>query len=106
VLSPFPQPREADLSDITPDFEYPPALEAMNDREITAGIKRVLPHKSTGPDQIPNEILAMTLPVIVPALLQNFNASVNLMYCPKHFQESTTVIVRKPDKGDYQNPKN
>ena len=34
-----------------------------------------------------------------------FNQSLHLGYCPAHFRESTTVVLRKPGKDNYAAPK-
>jgi hypothetical protein len=37
--------------------------------------------------------------------MRTFNQSLLLGYCPTHFRESTTVVLRKPGKDNYTTPK-
>ncbi|MCP5666744.1 hypothetical protein NL333_27380, partial [Klebsiella pneumoniae] len=39
-----------------------------------------------------------------PHLSAIFNQSLNLGYCPQHFKESTTVVLRKQGKDNYTIP--
>jgi hypothetical protein len=38
-------------------------------------------------------------------LLNLFNACLAQGYCPSHFRSSNTVVIRKPGKSDYTDPK-
>ncbi len=43
--------------------------------------------------------------LILPHLQILFNACVRMGYCPAHFRQSITVVLRKPGKDDYTQPK-
>jgi hypothetical protein len=58
------------------------------------------PKKAPGGDGIPTHILQQLLPQLTPHLLQVFNASLDLQYCPEHFRQSNTVVLAKPGRKD------
>lgn len=101
-----PQPPAADLDDID-NFIYPEPLPMppITPQEIIRAINDVASGKAPGPDGIPNLVLQRTLPVLLPFLTQLFNDCLRLGYCPEHFRKSNTVILRKPGKADYTDPK-
>jgi hypothetical protein len=102
----FPPPVDADVRDIA-NTEYPtpyccpPIIEA----EIERAVKRASPNKAPGPDGITNNILHKVLDLILPSLHRLFNASWEIGYFPQHFRQSITVVLRKPEKEDYSQPK-
>lgn len=102
----FPPPPAADLSDID-DYEYPPEIDGpdITMPEIEKAIRKAAPNKAPGADGITNGILHQTLDVLLPHLHRLFNACFRLGYCPKHFKEAVTVVLRKPGKDDYTQPK-
>ncbi|KAG2000769.1 hypothetical protein GB937_010855, partial [Aspergillus fischeri] len=80
-------------------------MPPVTEEEITRAVKHAAPLKAPGPDGIPNAAIHSALPVVGPYLTHLFNACLSLGYCPKHFRESTTVVIRKPGKPDYTTPK-
>ncbi len=56
--------------------------------------------KAPGTDDIPSHLLQRLLPQLTPHLVQLYNASMDLQYCPKHFKQSKTVVLPKPGKKD------
>jgi ribonuclease HI len=102
----FPRPRQADLSDIN-GYEYPQPIECpeITMPEIEKAVRRAAPNKAPGTDNIPNGILHQTLDILLPHLHKLFNACLQQGYCPKHFKEAITVVLRKPGKDDYTQPK-
>jgi len=102
----FPPPPQADLSDIE-GYEYPPPLECpeITLPEIERAVRRASPNKAPGADGITNSILQQTLDILLPNLGKLFNACLDQGYCPTHFKESITVVLRKPGKDDYTQPK-
>jgi hypothetical protein len=70
-------------------------------------IQRSASYKAPGPDGIPNAALkkAIEIQSLLTFLTHLFNECLQLGYCPNHFRESTTVILRKPGKPDYTIPK-
>ena len=102
----FPPPHRADISYID-GFQYPPAIECpeITSREIENAVRRAAPNKAPGTDGIPNVILHQTTPILLPYLHKLFNACLQEGYFPAHFKESITVVLRKPGKDDYTQPK-
>ncbi|QRV77059.1 Reverse transcriptase from transposon X-element protein [Ceratobasidium sp. AG-Ba] len=101
----FPTPVEHD----TPgDEEYVDDVEPF--RRVTgAQLRRVLarlsPYKAPGPDGIPNCVFTNCADILVPLLVPLYRATFTLKYYPQAWRESVTVIIRKPGKPDYSNPK-
>ena len=102
----FPPPLRADLSDME-RFMYPQPIACpdITPSEIEKAVRRAAPNKAPGTDGIPNAILHQTLDIILPSLHKLFTACLQQGYCPSHFRESITVVLRKPDKDDYTQPK-
>jgi ribonuclease HI len=102
----FPPPHQADLSDID-GYHYPPAIECpdITLREIERAVRKASPNKAPGTDGIPNIILHQTTGILLPHLHKLFNACLNVGYFPAHFREAITVVLRKPGKDDYTQPK-
>jgi len=102
----FPRPIQADLSDIN-GYGYPQPIECpeITMPEIEKAVRRAAPNKAPGTDNITNGILHQTLDILLPHLHKLFNACLQYGYCPKHFREAITVVLRKPGKDDYTQPK-
>ena len=102
----FPPPFGADLSDIN-GYDYPSPIECpeITPQEIEKAVRRAAPNKAPGTDDIPNAILHQTVDILLPSLHKLFNACLQQGYCPAHFKESITVVLRKPGKDDYTQPK-
>ena len=102
----FPPPLQADLSDIE-GYQYPQPTECpdITEEEIRRVVRRASPNKAPGADGIPNGILHLTLDILLPHLCKLFNACLQQGYCPSHFKETVTVVLRKPGKEDYSQPK-
>jgi len=102
----FPTLPEADLQDIRGTaYNDQIELPLITEREVHQAILETPPMKSTGPDGIINKILHLASQQITPHLTRVFNQSLLLGYCPSHFRESLTVVLRKPGKDDYTIPK-
>jgi hypothetical protein len=88
----FPEPLPTDLSDI-PDVEYPQDIEfpVIKEWEVEQAVRKAPADKAPGDDNIPNGILHIVLPIILPILTKLFNACMTLGYNPTHFQHSVTV---------------
>jgi hypothetical protein len=100
-------PPEANLSDI-PGFDYleeVPMEVLLTPGEVETAITNTVPYKATGPNRILNTALQRALLVILPWLTLLFNNCLCLGYCLEHFCISTTVVLRKPGKPDYSDPK-
>jgi hypothetical protein len=102
----FPPPLQADLSDIE-GYAYPPPIECpdITTPEIEKAVRRSSPNKAPGTDGIINGILHQTLDILLPSLHTLFNACLQHGYCPTHFKDTITVVLRKPGKDDYTQPK-
>ncbi|KAK9445095.1 hypothetical protein VB005_01558 [Metarhizium brunneum] len=102
----FPPPCQADLSDIS-GYQYPPSIECPDITlpEIEKAMRRAAPNKAPGADGIINGVLHQTLDILLPSLHKLFNACLQLSYCPQHFKEAVTVVLRKQGKDDYAQPK-
>ncbi|CAH0020408.1 unnamed protein product [Clonostachys rhizophaga] len=75
--------------------------------EVENAVRRATPNKAPGTDGITNSILhnKKTLDILLPGLCKLFNACLRLGYCPAHFKDTFTVVLRKPGKDDYTQPK-
>ena len=102
----FPPPLHANLSD-TERYQYPPPIECpdITIPEIENAVRRASPNKAPGADGITNGVLHQTLDILLPSLHRLFNACLQQGYCPRHFKDTVTVVLRKPGKDDYTQPK-
>ena len=102
----FPTPPEADLADIdNATYSDQTKLPPISEQEVEDAIQNTAPFKAPGPDGIVNRALQMASPWIRQHLARIFNQSLALEYCPQHFRNSTTVVLRKPGKANYTSPK-
>jgi len=101
----FPSPPEAEIGDIE-NAIYPDriTMPPITEQEVERAIQEASPLKAPGPDGIPNRALQLAATWIKPHLSAIFNQSLNLGYCPQHFRESTTVVLRKQGKDNYTIP--
>ncbi|HEY9844899.1 MAG TPA: reverse transcriptase family protein, partial [Candidatus Caenarcaniphilales bacterium] len=102
----FPEPPPPNLRDLE-GYIYPPSIEVpdINIREIEEAIRRAPPRKAPGTDGIPNHILQRAAPIIAPHLTRLLRASLALGYYPRHCKDTNTIVLRKPGKDDYTQPK-
>jgi len=104
----FPPPVIADLSDITDEgtqAELLPIEPTVLEEDVKKAIKRLPRNKAPGPDEIPNEALKECADVLAPPLSNIFTACLRLGYHPTRWRSSITVVLRKPQKPDYTQPK-
>jgi hypothetical protein len=72
--------------------------------EVYRALRNTRPDKCPGTDEIPNRfLLAMGQP-LVRALSALLNRCWALEYYPKQFRTARTIVLQKPDKGDYSDP--
>ena len=68
-------------------------------------MRRAAPNKALGSDRVINGILYHLLNILLPSLYKLFNACLQQGYYPRHFKETITVILQKPGKENYLQPK-
>lgn len=102
----FPPSCQADLSDVE-GYEYPPPIECpdITVTEIERAVRKAAPIKAPGIDGITNGVLHQTPDILPQTLCVLFNECLQQGYCPTHFKETLTVVLRKPGKDDYTQPK-
>jgi exonuclease III len=102
----FPAPIEADLSDI-PAQESPRTgnLIDLTENEIYKAIYRPKQDKAPGIDGLPNRFLRIIANPLILRLKYLFEACLNTGYHPKEFKKANTIILKKPRKADYTQPK-
>jgi DNA topoisomerase IB len=106
----FPQPPEADLSDIHTSQERQGyasrrqqlRLPPVKFTEVRAAIKKAPPNKAPGYDALPSQVWRILAEPdsrsekrFIPLLTGIFNACVQIGHNPQHFQTSITVTLRK-----------
>jgi ribonuclease HI/exonuclease III len=102
----FPTPPEPDLQDIHgAEYRDQISFPDITEREVLQAIASTPPKKAPGPDGIINKVLHIIAAQLAPHLTRIYNWSLRLGYCPAHFRQSTTVVLRKPGKDDYTIPK-
>jgi hypothetical protein len=68
---------------------------------VEQAVRRALADKAPGDDNIPNGILYIVLPIILPILTKLFNACMTLGYNPIHFWHLVTVTLWKLGRKSY-----
>ena len=104
----FPEPAPADLSDIPdqpPEFPAPLPFPDITEHEVQQAFRSSRGDKAPGSDNIQFKVLKEAAPVIGPLLTQIYNASLQLHYWPACWKEATVIVIRKPGKKDYCDPK-
>ena len=74
-------------------------------RQIREAVNKLAPDKAPGPDEIANNVLKNTLPIIERHLQALMQASINLGHFPTCFKNTDTIVLRKPGKPDYTQAK-
>jgi len=87
------------------DYEYPtpiPDPPRTTTTQIREQINKLAPYKAPGPDGIPNIVLMKCFDIIADYLLHIIQVIIEkgLYYNP--WRESTTVVLQKPGKPNYQ----
>lgn len=80
----------------------------ITEKEIELAILRPALDKAPGTDGIPNRVLRIIIPFILPHLHKLFNSCLNLAYYLRHFKKSITIILHKSSgekSRDYTSPK-
>ncbi len=104
----FPPSPIADLSDIA-ETRYPEPLEEngrLSNKEVREAIWHPAADKAPGITGIPNRFLrTVTETKLIDSISHLFQACFDVGYHPKHFKEANTIILKKPGKKDYSEPK-
>ncbi|KAI0995005.1 hypothetical protein K3495_g13177 [Podosphaera aphanis] len=77
----------------------------ITQQEIEKAPRKLPNDKAPGPDGIPNRLLKNCSKTLSKVLAELFNACLRLGYHPNKFKESTTIVIRKPQKPSYDTPK-
>jgi hypothetical protein len=99
---PPPQP------DAQEHFDYPEPLPdplQVDTKQIIAHIAKLAPYKAHGPDGIPNIVLQKCSDLIADRLTRIYRVIINLGIYYDPWREFTTVVLRKPNKPNYEVPK-
>jgi hypothetical protein len=86
-------PRPADI------FQY------FTPDQIRKAAKKLEAYKAPGPDGIPNVVLKKTIDTLIKHVYYVFRAIFELNVYPDEWKESITVVLRKPGKPSYEEPK-
>lgn len=104
----FPQSVIAYTTDISRAV-YPEELDVISKfithTEIEKTIEKLPTQKIPGPEGITNRLLKHYKLTLSKDLAENFNACQSLSYHPHRFKESTTILLRKPQKPWYDTTK-
>jgi hypothetical protein len=103
----FPEPSEADLSDITGDASPQRSIQCpkhITKEELAAVIKRLPKKKAPGPDSIANEALQRLSNTTQEHLARVLSRSLASGTIPRSLKESNTIVLRKERRQDYSLP--
>ena len=101
----FPPPP---LSPSVPPTSYPtPAniFRYFTRAQIRAAANKLEAYKAPGPDGIPNVVLKKCIDKLANRLYYIYRAIFELDVYPDEWKESTTIVLRKPGKPSYEEPK-
>jgi hypothetical protein len=103
----FPSFSQADISDIPGSFISlaVPFNSFISEDEVKQAIKRVKADKAPVASEVPNRALQTGFTELTPVLTSLFNACVIHKYHPKQFKKARTIVLCKPKKSDYVDPK-
>ena len=96
-----PSPCPVDRSSTSyrpPAFRFTP----ITDQKIQQIISKLRPYKAPSGNEYSNTVFIRCADILVPLLEPLYRASVRLNHCPNRWRNSTTVVIRKPGKPDYQ----
>ncbi|KAI0997773.1 hypothetical protein K3495_g10417 [Podosphaera aphanis] len=100
----FPSPRPVDTRDVE-GYEYGRELEGIPENflecEVEEALGRLAEGKAPSPDKISGALLKHCRRSLKKELTRIFNACIHSGYHLRKFKESTTVVIRKPQKPSY-----
>ncbi|SPJ72671.1 uncharacterized protein FTOL_02400 [Fusarium torulosum] len=79
--------------------------QELTSEEVALVIHKLPTGKAAGPDLIANEAMKMVAKQLVPYLHHLFTACFELGHHPRAFKHASTVMLRKPGKATYEEPK-
>ncbi|GAA6044362.1 hypothetical protein NBRC10512_004476 [Rhodotorula toruloides] len=97
----------AELNENARDGSTTPMLAwpDLHECEIESAIMQARPFAVCGPDDIPNHVLQLLLSHLLPHLVPLYRASLALGHVPRSWRDASCIILRKPKKPDYREPK-
>jgi exonuclease III len=103
----FPPPTPANLTNIEgTEYLSPISINKnISAKEVLEAIYRPLADKAPGPNGIPNRFLRAVAGVLQDHFRHLFQACLTLGHHPRHFKIAKTVVLKKPNKADYSEPK-
>lgn len=101
----FPPPPDIPLVPLSCYPEPANIFKIFTRAQIVRTIGKLAAYKAPGPDGIPNVVLKETSELITDHLYYIFKAIFDLDVYPEEWRESTTVVLRKPGKPSYEEPK-
>ena len=96
------------LNDSSIQFVYPKPirdLEPISREQVRRQLAKLKPYKAPGPDGIPNIVLTKCANAITDRLYYIYKAILEMEVYYEPWRTSTTVVLRKPGKPRYDNPK-
>ena len=101
----FPLPPTSPTIPLTCYPQPSNAFKPFTKEQIRKATKKLSAYKAPGPDGIPNVVLKRSIDVIIDHLYYIFKAIFALGIYPEEWKESITIVLRKPGKPSYENPK-
>ncbi|GAA6045615.1 hypothetical protein NBRC10513_005033 [Rhodotorula toruloides] len=100
-------PNSAELAKDVPDKSPTTTLPwpELHECEVESAIMQARPFAACGPDDVPNHVLQLLLPHLLPHLIPLYRASLALGHLPRSWRDASCVVLRKPKKPDYREPK-
>ncbi|EGU11511.1 hypothetical protein RTG_02281 [Rhodotorula toruloides ATCC 204091] len=77
----------------------------LHECEVKSVIMQARPFTACGPDDVPNHVLQLLLPLLLPHLVPLYRASLALGHLPRSWRNTSCIVLRKPKKPDYRNLK-
>lgn len=96
---------QVDLSDVDPIEECCLAVyDEISEVDVSQALSKLAIRKAPGPDQILNETLKLTGPILQAHLARLFNRILSQGSYPPCWKNATTAIIRKAHKPSYTTP--
>ncbi|GAA6025607.1 hypothetical protein JCM10207_001484 [Rhodosporidiobolus poonsookiae] len=77
----------------------------LREEEVRSALFDARPFAAAGPDDVPNNVLQTLWESLRHRLVPLLAASLRLGHLPRSWRDATGVVLRKPKKPDYSNPK-